>query len=70
MGRVTLMPPPTERAANFCCKSATCWGVEMRPDWSRPVSTSGWMPVVGVETTDIVVWVVAMEPDPWSSWVE
>ena len=31
--------------------------------WSRPVSTSVWMAAVGVETTNIVVW-VAVGPDP------
>jgi hypothetical protein len=67
-GRVTLMPPPTVRTANFCCKAATCWGVDMRPDWSRPVNTLGWMAAVGLESTDIVV--VAMEPDPCTPEVE
>ena len=33
--------------------------------WSRPVSTNGWKAAKGVETTNIVVWVSAMLPNPW-----
>ena len=32
--------------------------------WSRPVSTHGWKTAKGVETTNIVVWVSAMLPNP------
>jgi hypothetical protein len=41
-----------------------CWISILRVViWSRPVSTSVWMAAVGVETTNIVVW-VAVGPDP------
>ena len=40
-----------------------CWISTVRVViWSRSVSTSVWMAAVGVETTNIVVW-VAVEPD-------
>ena len=40
-----------------------CWiSIIRMVIWSRPVSTSVWMAAVGVETTNIVVW-VAMGPD-------
>jgi hypothetical protein len=32
--------------------------------WSRPVSTHDWKAAKGVETTNIVVWVPAMVPNP------
>ena len=40
-----------------------CWiSIIRMVIWSRPVSTSVWMAAVGVETTNIMVW-VAMGPD-------
>jgi hypothetical protein len=42
----------------------------MSPDWSRPVSTSGWKAAVGLETTEFVVLVMAMEQDPCTPEVE
>ena len=40
-----------------------CWiSIIRMVIWSRPASTSVWMAAVGVETTNIVVW-VAVGPD-------
>ena len=65
-----MPPPPTVRAANCCCKAATCWGVEMSPDWRRPVRASGLTAMMEPGTTEFVVLVMALEPDPCTPEVE
>ena len=43
-----------------------CWISKVKVEiWSRAVSTSVWMAVMGVETTNIVVW-VAVGPNSFT----
>ena len=69
-GRGTLMPPPTDREANLSCRSATCRGVEMSPDWMRPEKASWDTDMVEPEMPEGVELVMDTEPEPCTPAVE